>query len=72
MLSHELVQHRVHLVGGRGVELAGRLVGEEELRPVRDTFARIGALRAASVLGMLWTISLLGTYTGSEFIYFQF
>lgn len=43
-----------------------------EMRPVRDVYARAGVLRAACMVVVLWTIAVLGTYTGSEFIYFQF
>ena len=52
MLPHELREHVVHLVGGRAVELAGRLVGEEDLRPVSEGGAeRDSLLLAARQLG---------------------
>ena len=48
MLPHELREHVVHLVGGRAVELAGRLVGEEDLRPVSERGAERDALLLAA------------------------
>ena len=54
MLPHELREHVVHLVGGRAVELAGRLVGEEDLRPVSEGGAeRDALLLAARELGRM-------------------
>src|SRR5947209_3860406 len=48
VLTHELVEHRVHLVGGRGVELARRLVREEDLRTVRERCAERNTLLLAA------------------------
>ena len=48
MLAHELREHVVDLVGGRAVELAGRLVGEEDLRPVGERGAERDALLLAA------------------------
>src|SRR5581483_11881576 len=39
---------RVHLVGGGGVQLAGRLVGEEHLRSMRERSAERDALLLAA------------------------
>jgi hypothetical protein len=48
MLAHELGEHVVDLVGGGGVELARRLVGEEHLRPVGERRAKCDALLLAA------------------------
>ena len=48
VLAHELGEHVVDLVGGRGVELAGGLVGEEEPRPVGERGAERDALLLAA------------------------
>ncbi len=53
-LADELREHPVDLVGGRGVELAGRLVGEKQPWPVGDCRAeRDALLLAAGELGRL-------------------
>jgi hypothetical protein len=43
-----------------------------ELSSVQVIYARSRALRAACALTVLWTIAFLGTFSGTEFIYFQF
>ena len=48
VLAHELAENVVHLVGGRGVELAGRLVGEEDARSVGERGAERDALLLAA------------------------
>ncbi len=48
MLAHELGEHVVDLVGGGGVELAGRLVGEEHLRAVGERGAQRDPLLLAA------------------------
>ena len=59
MLADELAEHVVDLVGGGGVELAGRLVGEEDPRPVGERRAeRDALLLAAGQLGRP-TVALL-------------
>src|SRR3954470_7147541 len=48
VLPYELAEHVVHLVGGRGVELARRLVREEDPRTVRECGAERDALLLAA------------------------
>ena len=43
-----------------------------ELRPVQEGYERRPYWRAAAMAMMLWTIALLGAFSGAEFIYFQF
>jgi D-alanyl-lipoteichoic acid acyltransferase DltB (MBOAT superfamily) len=43
-----------------------------ESGPLRSAYTTRVALRTSGALAALWTISLLGTFSGSEFIYFQF
>ncbi len=43
-----------------------------ELDAVRVVYVRSKALRAACALVVLWGIAFLGTFSGTEFIYFQF
>ena len=60
VLAHELGQQLVDAAGGGTVELAGRLVGQEHLRPVRERGAeRDPLLLAARQLARL-SVSLLG------------
>ncbi len=48
MLAHQLGEHVVHLVGGRGVELARRLVGQEDRRGMRQGGAQCDPLLLAA------------------------
>src|SRR5205823_14797087 len=48
MLAHEVRHHVVHLLGRRGVELARRFVGEEDLRAMRQRSTERDTLLLAS------------------------
>lgn len=43
-----------------------------EFRAVQTVYARYPECRAATMAAMLWMTALLGTFSGTEFIYFQF
>jgi D-alanyl-lipoteichoic acid acyltransferase DltB (MBOAT superfamily) len=43
-----------------------------EYEPLCSAYTSRASLRAAGAVAALWSISLLGTFSGSEFIYFQF
>ncbi|HEY0522466.1 MAG TPA: MBOAT family O-acyltransferase [Stellaceae bacterium] len=59
----------------KGVVLIALLLSVEaaaELRPVRASFRSTRWVRSAAVLAMLWAVSLVGSFSGEQFIYFQF
>jgi alginate O-acetyltransferase complex protein AlgI len=43
-----------------------------EIESIQTAYARSPVLRAGGMLVSLWTIAFLGTFSGTEFIYFQF
>ncbi len=50
--------------------LAIELLGEP--RPLQRSYRALRPLRTAAVLGLLWLIPLAGSFSGAQFIYFQF
>ena len=50
--------------------LAIELIGEP--RPLQRSYKALRPLRTAAVLGLLWLIPLAGSFSGAQFIYFQF
>jgi hypothetical protein len=60
VLAHELAEHRVHLVGRRSVELARRLVGEEDAGTVGECGAQRDALLLAARERARAAVALLG------------
>jgi D-alanyl-lipoteichoic acid acyltransferase DltB (MBOAT superfamily) len=67
------VQHRFLIA--RALLVVGIVVGVEALSFRPGLFQRLGrqpALRFATAALMLWCIALFGTFSGANFIYFQF